>query len=522
MKYPIDFIGKIIQGDCIEVLKTMPDNCVDAIVSDPPAGISFMGKSWDTFDKDMFGKKGQEGTNDLKVKKNFDILPRYGNADMLGFQDFICQAFTEAIRVLKPGGYALVWAIPRTSHHTAMGLERAGFEIRDVVNHIFGSGFPKSLNIGKAIDKLQGNERDIIDTKIKKAGDMRSGNFKRGGDYPDIELNITKGNSEYEGWGTALKPAVEHWILCRKPLSEKTVAENVLKWGTGGINIDGCRIGTMGEKRPLLEHTGRSGKIYGAGLEGSKSIGITEQGRFPANLILECICDEVIDGVATGSPGHWGKTKVTGFGKFGSGKSEYNGVGKKDDMKCFIHTNPLCPCYMLDRQSGKLKSGTISKDYKQNYRFNIGEKGTGNNLNGSNCYGDKGGASRFFYCAKASKSERNMGCEGLDNHNPCYESHRPNYKNTKGIETPYAGTGRGGGDLRNNHPTVKPLSLCKYLVKLITPPGGIVLDPFAGSGSTLIAAKLEGFNFIGIEKEADYVKIANARLNAWHYERRLF
>src|SRR3990167_3553134 len=154
--------NEVVNADCLEAMKLMPNNCVDSIVTDPPAGISFMGKEWDTFDKNMFGKKGEEGENDLKIKKDFDILPRYGNADLMGFQNFICQVFTEAIRVLKPGGYALVWAIPRTSHHTAMGLERAGFEIRDIINHIFGSGFPKSLNIGKQIDKIQENKREEI------------------------------------------------------------------------------------------------------------------------------------------------------------------------------------------------------------------------------------------------------------------------------------------------------------------------------------------------------------------------
>src|SRR3990167_7438541 len=245
--------NEVVNADCLEAMKLMPNNCVDSIVTDPPAGISFMGKEWDTFDKNMFGKKGEEGENDLKIKKDFDILPRYGNADLMGFQNFICQVFTEAIRVLKPGGYALVWAIPRTSHHTAMGLERAGFEIRDIINHIFGSGFPKSHNIGLRIDQMfglqgfRGKETSFAAKTIQeKYKDGRNKILENG-----KEIEKYQGKSEiakqYQGWGTALKPAVEHWILCRKPLSEKNVASNVLKWGVGGLNIDESRIGTIEE-----------------------------------------------------------------------------------------------------------------------------------------------------------------------------------------------------------------------------------------------------------------------------------
>ena len=158
------FINKIICDDCINAMKELPDNSVDSVVTDPPASISFMGKSWDTFDKKTFGIKGDEGKNDLKVKKNFKILPRYKNSNYQNFQDFICQAFTEAIRILKPGGYCLVWAIDRTSHHTAMGLERAGFQIRRKIYHIFGSGFPKSRNIWK------NDFQEEVEKQLRKQG----------------------------------------------------------------------------------------------------------------------------------------------------------------------------------------------------------------------------------------------------------------------------------------------------------------------------------------------------------------
>jgi hypothetical protein len=201
----------LLVGDNAIWLKKIPDNSIDSIVTDPPAGISFMGRGWDT----------DKGGRDHWIA-------------------WMQEVATECKRVLKPGGHAFVWAIPRTSHWTATAWENAGFEIRDVVAHIFGSGFPKSLNIGKAVDKLQGNER-------KTVGKDKSGSERNcmAGDFTGGEYDLTKGTSEWEGWGTALKPAREDWLLMRKPIESKTVAENCLKWGTGGINIDESRVETQ-------------------------------------------------------------------------------------------------------------------------------------------------------------------------------------------------------------------------------------------------------------------------------------
>ena len=420
-----------------------------------------MGREWDTFDKKMFGKEGEEGKNDLKVKKNFKILPRYANADLYGFQNFIYQAFTEAIRVLKPGGYALVWAIPRTSHHTAMGLERAGFEIRDCLYYIFGSGFPKSLNIGKAVDKLQGNKREVVGKNKNyrpvsgKKGYLGESNFRQGESnfrQTDGMSISTKGNSPYEGWGTALKPAVECWWLCRKPLSEKTVAQNVLKWGVGGLNIDGGRIETdemLGRKEGTPTEN-----VYDLGINKNKKNRFidnsTSIGRFPANIILD------------------------------------EEAGK-----------------MLDKQSGKSKSINTKRN-----RNTLGSFGMPNDLTPE--YSDKGGASRFFYCAKPSKTERNRMMEGFGEKKSDLNSGGIGRKCS--VKKRLKDDGVNAPMMKNNHPTVKSISLMSYLCRLITPPKGIVLDPFAGSGSTLIAAKKEGFNFIGIEKDPEYVKIAEARI----------
>ena len=207
---------ELLQGDCLEKLKLLDDNSIDALVTDPPAGIGFMGKEWD---KDKGGRDG--------------------------WIAWLTEIMVEAMRTMKPGAHGLVWALPRTSHWTATALENAGFEVRDCVYHLFGSGFPKSLNVGKAVDKLQGNEREITGIEKVDIG-MQGGSMHSGRSVNVIERETTKGTSPYEGYGTALKPAVECWWLVRKPLAESTVAKNVLAYGTGGLNIDGSRIESDG------------------------------------------------------------------------------------------------------------------------------------------------------------------------------------------------------------------------------------------------------------------------------------
>jgi site-specific DNA-methyltransferase (adenine-specific) len=277
MKTIDEFKNKIIQGDCIDILKEIPDNSVDAVVTDPPAGISFMGKEWDT----------DKGGRDNWIKWMQEIA-------------------IECNRVLKPGGHALVWAIPRTSHWTATAWENAGFQIRDVIAHIFGSGFPKSLNIGKAVDKLQGNEREDLGEHPKPAsssGEVMQTGLKN-------NTRITKGYSEWEGWGTALKPAREDWILMRKPLEKGlTIAENVLKWGTGGINIDGCRIETA-DKLERVQGNNKDTSTPNAPNNGwiSKPQNL---GRFPSNLIHDG-SDEVVSLFPNSKAGKNKEQKGTG------------------------------------------------------------------------------------------------------------------------------------------------------------------------------------------------------------------
>jgi site-specific DNA-methyltransferase (adenine-specific) len=536
--------NRIILGDCIEEMKKLSENSVDAIITDPPYGLEFMGKDWDKFknaenigggtmenrntpyqrgdktppsfyqmSKKRFGIKGEEGENDLKVKKNFEILPRFFNSDMVSFQEFTTNWAREALRVLKPGGYLLSFGGTRTYHRMACGIEDAGFEIRDCILWLYGSGFPKSLNIGKQIDKIQGNEREVIGTKQHANKDFKdnlyaqdpanSNNEKLFG-YGEEE--ITKGNSEWEGWGTALKPAVEPIVVARKPISEKSVALNVLKWGTGGINIDECRIGEeerINKRQPVYH--GNTGTFSGQGEIPSRVDKIVN-GRFPANIILECTCDELEERKEIVSGG-FGAMDI-GMSNTGEGiTQDYDPeLSQKREVTYFIHTNPTCPCYMLDEQSGKTGALAPVKSGQRGWGGEIYNKFKSGGDDGKTFHdnGKLGGASRFFYCAKASKSERNFGLENTDIPEKSIPINEPH--NSKNLEERYEMKSK------NNHPTVKPLKLLEYLVKLISKEGAIVLDPFLGSGTTAIACVKLNRQFIGIEKEPDYIKIAEARI----------
>lgn len=338
---------KLIHGDCLDVLKGMPDNSVDSIVTDPPYGLSFMGKKWD-----------------------YDVPEQ--------------AIWEECFRVLKPGGHMLAFAGTRTQHRMAVRIEDAGFEIRDMIAWVYGSGFPKSMDVSKAIDKAAGAVREVIGSKTKARSSVGNSALPTCGEGKTVykTWDVTAPSSDkakqWSGWGTALKPALEPITVARKPF-KGTVAANVLAHGTGALNIDGCRIGEGGGRK-------RSGEEHYKTAPGAMS------------------------------SYKWCASSVEGLGRWAAN---------------LIHDGSYEPTELL------------------------------------------GGAERFFYCAKTSRKDRGEG---------------------------------------NTHPTVKPTDLMAYLCRLVTPPGGVVLDPFMGSGSTGKAAMREGFRFIGIEMDAEYLAIAEARI----------
>lgn len=392
-------------GDSLEVLKSLPENSVDSIVTDPPYGISFMNSRWD-----------------------YDVP----SVDL----------WKEALRVLKPGGHLLSFGGTRTYHRMVVNIEDAGFEIRDQIQWLYGSGFPKSHNISKAIDKAAGVEREVVginpssrpNSKIKgnKGFDDALGEGESAGEQMITTAPATEAAKQWDGWGTALKPSNEPICLARKPLSEPTAAKNVVKWGTGGINIDECRI--AGNAVPCQEYPGK--RIY------------QSKGRWPANSLFDEEAAEMLDEQSI----------------------NLHGAGFANTLK------------------GKKTEGNIFRNSNDVTRF-----------------GDSGGASRFFYVAKASKRERDAGLEEMPSvdKNPF-----------KPLSDPRMSEKQKRLPSKNHHPTVKPTKLMQYLIKLVTPPNGTVLDPFAGSGTTLVAAKQLGFSFIGIEKEQEYYEIARKRIEA--------
>jgi len=392
-------MNNLFFGDNLEVMKTFPDNTFDSVVTDPPYGIGFMNKKWDSLDNDFHFKWA-----------------------------------SEVLRVIKPGGHMFVFGSPRTYHRLTVAIEDAGWEVRDCLMWLYGEGFPKSMDVAKAIDSFYGKKGEYGDYKTqehaiprKPANQRMEEGYQRPwrDDKEAVERNLreyipeTEEAKGWQGWGTALKPAWEPIILVRKPLSEKTVAANVIKYGTGSLNI--------GEN-----------KIYTKSLENT--------GRWPANLIL-------------------------------------------DDDPYIISQLPKNKSNDRVRRNTVPNFGSQAVYHKSKIVYATGFK-------------DEGSVARFFYCSKASKSEREFG---LDN----FEFSIVDDGRDKKIDNPYL---RGKTERKNIHPTVKPVKLLRYLVRLITPTEGKILDPFMGSGSTGIACVLENKNFFGIEIEKDYFDVSQARI----------
>jgi site-specific DNA-methyltransferase (adenine-specific) len=413
----------------LDVLPLMADNSVDSIVCDPPYELGFMGKSWDST----------------------------GIA-------YSVELWRECLRVLKPGGHILAFGGSRTWHRVAVAIEDAGFELRDSIAWLYGSGFPKSMDIAKAIDKQSGYEGQVIGTETVDVG-MQGGSMHAGRETKLAEREIKQLSDEakqWQGWGTALKPAFEPIVVGRKPLIG-TVAANVLEWGVGGLNIDASRIAGIDEANAK-----RLGKVYSEDVESNfgqikvAQVGGNLQGRWPANIILDDFT-----------------------------------AGLLDEQSGESVSRPSAPAVRKTTITGDQRTGAA-----------LGMYGEGATTPGHN-HNDKGGASRFFYVAKASKTDRNEGLEQL----PATKvgSFNGNAIQPDGNKIG-ANPDQPNQPAQNFHPTVKPTDLMRYLIKLVTPAGGVVLDPFTGSGSTGKAALLDGYRFVGIEMTADYLPIIEGRL----------
>lgn len=453
----------LYHGDCIEVTAGLDAASVDAVVTDPPYGLEFMGKDWDGADgfrrslnpadagrDDVFGRasrtapeyRTKPASAQMRTRQDDRTNPQSGKSTVTVPEAYVagnlyqewCTAWAaECLRVLKPGGHLLAFGGTRTYHRLACGVEDAGFEVRDSMHWIYGSGFPKSLDVSKAIDKAAGAEREVIGPKTFADGTSARRTQRLGtGVFSDPEsrdsnLTVTAPATEdaarWNGWGTALKPAHEPIIVARKPLAG-TVAGNVLAYGTGALNIDACRVEAA--PRPLVVSDRRTGnQTYGDGLQGSRAAGTTDTGRWPPNVLLGP------DAAAE-----------------------------------------------LDQQSGVLTSGALqpySERHDNASSYRLAREKTYRKA------ADSGGASRFFpvfrYQAKAGSAARPRGDDGTA------------------------------------HPTVKPLDLMRWLVRLVTPPGGLVLDPFAGSGTTAEACIVEGFRCVLIEKDQPYAELIRKRLD---------
>ena len=468
-------------GDCLEYMRGLDADSVDAVVTDPPAGISFMGKEWDDFRR---SRNQNDAGRENVFGRTSQHAPEIGRRPRDIFIVWMTEIAAECLRVLKPGGYALVWALPRTSHWTATAWEDGGFEVRDRIAYVFGSGFPKSLDVSKAIDKAAGAEREVVGYYPVGRADgfqQMSGqnvrpwqdSARQNGNGGNITAPATASAREWAGWGTALKPAVEDWWVFRKPLSEATVAANVLRWGTGAMNIDAGRVGFASdadeaESKEKNQHTqyanpGSNRDSYSGSMPPRQDY--NAPGRWPAHLILD------------GSPEVEAMFPVTTSGSIA------------------LHHK---------RTTSKTKN-------------DFGERAAPP----EQTFGDTGSAARFFkscpldeddypplfYCAKASKRERDAGCEGLEI--------KCGVGTMKGDADGSLLTGNGNQrdtTARNHHPTVKPLSLMRYLITLVTREGATVLDPFLGSGSTGVAAVQLGRSFVGCDNDAEYFAIAQARI----------
>ena len=472
----------LLNGDCIEEMQKLIDDGVqvDSVVTDPPYHLTSMTSRYGKADAKECGY-GNDGSF-RRLSKGF--MGKEWDGGDIAFQ---VETWRKCYDLLKPGGHLIAFSGSRTYHRMAVAIEDAGFEIRDQCIWLYGSGFPKSHNIGKEVDKKMGNEREVLGSKVTNVG-MQGNNFNTGSKSGKVD--VTKGNSEWEGWGTALKPAHEPMVLARKPLSEKSVADNVMQHRTGAINIDACRI--EGE----VKHPETMPDFRDQGEQSKAAIGV--------------------DKLSFGQTSNAKRKKVVRKPRSDDGVWSDDNSGMKSEGSEFADADPRGRWPSNVMHDG---SEQVQEIFPETNSTEVSRQRTHKGIWSDNkdedgeympAYGDQGNASRYFYCAKTSKEERNFGLHGFKN------------------QVAGGMGGRADGSLgsitmnKNVHPTVKPLELMKYLVRLVTPKGGLVLDPFMGSGSTGMAAREEDFKFVGIEKEEEYYEIAKARIKNVKPQLKLF
>lgn len=481
---------RVETADNLTYLPTLPENSIDAVVCDPPYGLSKEPDIAEVLACWLAGKPYTHAHRGFMGREWDSFVPGP-------------ETWREVFRVLKPGGHLVCFAGTRTHDLMSIALRLAGFEFRDTISAfglqwLHGTGFPKGLDISKAIDKMAGAEREVVGRSTRCIGPAQENGFQGSATFREtgwedgnvVTAPATEDAKRWDGWNVALKPAVEPILLCRKPLSEHNVAANVLRWGTGGLNVDACRIGIESTQRPTGGHS--FGKDSGWNPHNlANVIGGSTIGRWPPNAVFihSPGCEQI------------GERKVRGDNRQGGGirPGHFYDIGSQPGSgglvsACYGDTDGTetvaeyacvdgCPVAELDRQSGNQRSGTAVQRNRDGGVHNVVFGAYRKLAQDDVTFGDFGGASRYFptfrYEAKADTVERNIGM-------PLGE--------------------------RNLHPTCKPVALMQWLVRLVTPPGGICLDPFCGSGTTGMAALREGFRFLGIEKDPEYAAIACLRI----------
>ena len=493
-------------GDCVEVMRSLPDNSVDSIVTDPPYGISFMGRSWDTFDKKQFGHAGEEGQNDLKVKKGFNTLPRYQSEGMYAF---FLEWSKECLRVLRPGGHLIAFSATRSVHRMASAIEDAGFEIRDQLGWCYYSGFPKSMDISKQIDKMRHSE----DQKLKVTKWLNAKIKQSKKTHKEIlqHFNFNSGSGQIGHWTALSKgaqpsiPTLDQIDILLEFLSVNEIPEEI-DFLIHKLNSEKNKPSPNWEKRQIT------------GQHDQPAAAVVWRNNYDSKSNKEAISKEKRDNPYLKEAQYW-----EGWGTALKPAYEPCVLARKPIAEKNVASQVLktgtgainidaCrfgygdPCWIGPKDfDGR---GTHSRKITSSL-INVGAYGQHKDYITK---GQKAGRwpANLYQCPKPSRSEREEGLTDLESKAGFEAVNRK--EGSAGVDNPRAGAGRTAGEVKNFHPTVKPVNLMRWLVRLVTPVNGLVLEPFLGSGTTGVASSLEGFRSIGIEREPDYADICLQRI----------